>query len=72
MHTDRISQAEMTEPFGKRCSKRREKGGNKREKGGNKREKKGTKKRRKQKSLLTRYVGLSTSFLYKIRALKIS
>lgn len=62
----------MTEPSGKRSSKRMEKGGNKREKGGNKREKKGTKKRRKQKNLLTRYVGLSTSFLYKIRALKIS
>lgn len=55
----------MTEPLGKRSSKRKEKGGNKREK-------KGTKKRKKQKNLLTRYVGLSTSFLYKIRALKIS
>lgn len=62
----------MTEPSGKRSSKRREKGGNKREKEENKREKKGTKKRKKQKNLLTRYVGLSTSFLYKIRALKIS
>jgi hypothetical protein len=62
----------MTEPSGKRSSKRREKGGKKREKGGNKRGKKGTTKRRKQKNLLTRYVGLSTSFLYKIRALKIS
>lgn len=51
----------MTEPSGKRSSKRMEKGGNKREKGGNK--KKGNKK-----NLLTRYVGLSTSFLYKIRA----
>lgn len=69
MHTNRVSQAEMTEPSGKRSSKRREKGGNKREKKGNK---KGTTKRRKQKNLLTRYVGLSTSFLYKIRALKIS
>lgn len=60
----------MTEPSGKRSSKRREKGGKERERGGNKREKKGTKKRRKQKNLLTRYVGLSTSFLYKIGALK--
>mgnify|MGYP006987736062 CR=1 FL=1 len=65
MHTNRVSQAEMTEPSGKRNSKRREKEENKREK-------KGTKKRKKQKNLLTRYVGLSTSFLYKIRALKIS
>lgn len=61
----------MTEPSGKRSSKRREKGGKKgREE--EKKGKKGTKKRKKQKNLLTRYVGLSTSFLYKIRALKIS
>lgn len=70
MHTNRVSQAEMTEPSGKRSSKRKEKGGNKRETKGRKREKKGTTKRRKQKNLLTHYVGLSTSFLYKIRALK--
>lgn len=68
MHTNRVSQAEMTEPSGKTSSKRREKGGNIREK---KRNKKGTKKK-ETKNLLTRYVGLSTSFLYKIRALKIS
>lgn len=67
MHTNRVSQAEMTEPSGKTSSKRREKGGNIREKKGRK---KGTKK--EGKNLLTRYVGLSTSFLYKIRALKIS
>lgn len=41
-------------------------------KGRKKGEKKGTTKGRKQKNLLTRYVGLSTSFLYKIRVLKIS
>lgn len=29
-------------------------------------------KKKETKNLLTRYVGLSTSFLYKIRALKIS
>lgn len=68
MHTNRVSQAEMTEPSGKTSSKRREKGGNIREKKGRK---KGTKKK-ETKNLLTRYVGLSTSFLYKIRALKIS
>lgn len=55
----------MTEPFGKRSSKRKDKGGNKREK-------EGRKKEGNKKNLLTRYVGLSTSFLYKIRALKIS
>ena len=60
----------MTEPSGKRSSKRREKGGNKREKKGKQKGEKRNKKRRKQKNLLTRYVGLSTSFLYKIRALK--
>lgn len=62
----------MTEPSGKTSSKRREKGGNIREKKGEKKEQKKKEKRRKQKNLLTRYVGLSTSFLYKIRALKIS
>lgn len=72
MHTNRVSQAEMTEPSGKTSSKRREKGGNIREKKGEKKEQKKKEKRRKQKNLLTRYVGLSTSFLYKIRALKIS
>lgn len=72
MHTNRVSQAEMTEPSGKTSSKRREKGGNIREKKGTKKEGKKKEKRRKQKNLLTRYVGLSTSFLYKIRALKIS
>lgn len=76
MHTNRVSQAEMTEPSGKTSSKRREKGGNIREKKGRKKgRKKGTKKEGKKKetkNLLTRYVGLSTSFLYKIRALKIS
>lgn len=76
MHTNRVSQAEMTEPSGKTSSKRREKGGNIREKKGRKKgekkEQKKKEKRRKQKNLLTRYVGLSTSFLYKIRALKIS
>ncbi len=40
----------MTEPSGKRRSKRMEKGGNKREKGGNKREKKGTKKEGNKKA----------------------
>lgn len=58
----------MTEPSGKRSSKRKEKGGNKREKKGEKR----NNKKKETKNLLTRYVGLSTSFLYKIRALKIS
>lgn len=72
MHTNRVSQAEMTEPSGKTSSKRREKGGNIREKKGRKKGTKKEGKRRKQKNLLTRYVGLSTSFLYKIRALKIS
>ena len=63
----------MTEPSGKTSSKRREKGGNIREKKGRKkRNKKRRKKEGNKKNLLTRYVGLSTSFLYKIRALKIS
>lgn len=69
MHTNRVSQAEMTEPSGKRSCKRREKGGNKMEKKGRKKEQQ---KEGNKKNLLTRYVGLSTSFLYKIRALKIS
>ena len=72
MHTNRVSQAEMTEPSGKTSSKRREKGGNIREKKGRKKGTKKEGKKKETKNLLTRYVGLSTSFLYKIRALKIS
>lgn len=50
MHTNRVSQAEMTEPSGKTSSKRREKGGNIREKKGRKKgRKKGTKKEGKKK-----------------------
>lgn len=62
----------MTEPSGKTSSKRREKGGNIREKKGRKKGTKKEGKKKETKNLLTRYVGLSTSFLYKIRALKIS
>lgn len=62
MHTNRVSQAEMTEPSGKTSSKRREKGGNIREKKGRKKGTKKEGKKKETKNLLTRYVGLSTSF----------
>ena len=61
MHTNRVSQAEMTEPSGKRSSKRREKGGNKREKGGKKRGKKGRQKEGNKK-LVDTLCGLVNKF----------
>lgn len=63
MHTNRVSQAEMTEPSGKRSSKRREKGGKKRERGGKKREKRNDKKK-ETKKLVDTLCGLVNKFFY--------
>ena len=61
---DRTFREKKQQANGERRKQKRER---RKEKG-----KKRDDKKKETKNLLTRYVGLSTSFLYKIRALKIS
>lgn len=62
MHTNRVSQAEMTEPSGKTSSNRREKGGNIREKKGRKKGTKKEGKKKETKKLVDTLCGLVNKF----------